>query len=248
MNSETVQDWFFIRYEDPDPHLRLRFKGDPQRLVTELLPRLCRWGGELVTQGICSRLCFDTYDRELERYGGSDGMVVAEELFGADSRAVVQMLSLLAGGLQGLDKTCLAVLSIDDLLGSLGASEDDRVAWSQEVESNQFASDDYRERKIALRKLLGNPEHLWQYPGGGALLSVLAARRKTLSNVALRLDSLTRDGVLSVTKNTLYRSYVHMHCNRLIGRDDTAEHRALSLLRRTRLSLKRSPLHVPRGT
>ncbi len=25
--------WFFIRYADPDPHLRLRFRGDPDRLT-----------------------------------------------------------------------------------------------------------------------------------------------------------------------------------------------------------------------
>src|SRR5262249_17411957 len=32
--------WFFLRYADPDPHLRLRFAGDPQRLTGELLPAL----------------------------------------------------------------------------------------------------------------------------------------------------------------------------------------------------------------
>jgi hypothetical protein len=26
-NCEQIEKWFFIRYADPDPHLRLRFKG-----------------------------------------------------------------------------------------------------------------------------------------------------------------------------------------------------------------------------
>src|SRR5262249_23518238 len=93
-SSGLADEWFFIRYSDPDPHLRLRFHGRPEQLVGELIPHVCCWAAGLVTEGLCSRFCIDTYDRELERYGGPASTAVAEMLFAVDSRAVVEMLRL----------------------------------------------------------------------------------------------------------------------------------------------------------
>jgi thiopeptide-type bacteriocin biosynthesis protein len=237
-----VENWFFIRYSDPDPHLRLRFRGDPRRLIAELVPRLCDWGADLVRRGVCSRLCLDTYDRELERYGGPEGMAAAEDIFGADSRAVVRVLGVLAQGLLALDRISLAVLSIDDLLDSLGASEDERLAWCREVlGSRRLAGPEYRARKATLRDLLGHPGALGRQPGGAALAGILGARRQELSAVGPRLAALGRDGALSQPRSALHRSYVHMHCNRLLGRDGTAEEQVLALLERTRYGLKQAP-------
>jgi thiopeptide-type bacteriocin biosynthesis protein len=35
----------------------------------------------------------DTYDREIERYGGSEGIRVAEQIFAVDSACVLDLLS-----------------------------------------------------------------------------------------------------------------------------------------------------------
>ena len=88
-----AEEWFFIRYADPDPHLRLRFRGTPERLVGQLVPQVCTWAADLMRDGFCLRFCFDTYDREVERYGGEMGAATAEALFAADSCAVVELLS-----------------------------------------------------------------------------------------------------------------------------------------------------------
>ena len=119
----AANDWFFVRYGDPDPHLRIRFRGQSERLMGELLPRICTWAHGLITNGLSTRLCFDTYDRELERYGGPEGTAAAEAILGADSRAVIEMLRISRGGLLELDMTSLTVLSIDDFLTGLGASD-----------------------------------------------------------------------------------------------------------------------------
>ena len=46
----------------------------PDRLIGKLVPELCAWADGLTSQGLCTRLCLDTYERELERYGGPAGM------------------------------------------------------------------------------------------------------------------------------------------------------------------------------
>jgi thiopeptide-type bacteriocin biosynthesis protein len=238
----TAASWFFIRYADPDPHLRLRFRGDPFRLLKELAPHLCGWADGLLSDGVITRLCFDTYEREVERFGGPSGVAAAEALFHADSLAVIEMLRLFRGGLLDLDMSSLAMISIDDLLASLGAADAERLVWYRErVSSRKLAGDEYRRRKDTLRRLLGDPEQLHARPGGDALARVLDARRNELAGVRDQLDALARAGELLQPKSTLFRSYVHLHCNRLFASDRSAEEQILALLERTRDGLSRAP-------
>jgi thiopeptide-type bacteriocin biosynthesis protein len=161
-----AEEWFFIRYSDPDPHLRLRFRGVPERLVGQLLPQFCSWAAELMGDGLCPRFCFDTYDRELERYGGVSGTAAAEALFAADSRAVAELLYLDQQRYLGMDRTTLAVLSIDDLLAGLGLTEVDRLKWYRDQDVSRHKSGpEYRQRKESLRSLLGDPTRLSAEPG-----------------------------------------------------------------------------------
>lgn len=59
-----------------------------------------------------SRMCLDTYDRELERHGGPAAMSLAESIFGADSRFTVEPLRLSRTGVLALDLTILGVLTV----------------------------------------------------------------------------------------------------------------------------------------
>lgn len=63
LSDGLADKWFFIRYSDPDPHLRIRFHGAPETLTSELLPAISKWAGELMADDLCHRFCFDTYDR-----------------------------------------------------------------------------------------------------------------------------------------------------------------------------------------
>ena len=183
-----------------------------------------------------------TYDRELEHHGGTEGTAAAEAIFGADSRAVIEMLRLSREGLLKIDMTSLAVLSIDDLLTSLGLGEADRVDWYRErVTARTTTGDEYRRRKDVLRGLLGDPEHIRSQPGDDALTRVLAARRNELHPIIQRLDTLTAAKELSQSRSMLLRSYVHMHCNRLPAGDRSIEEQVLGLLARMRYGLKQAP-------
>jgi lantibiotic biosynthesis protein len=237
----AADDWFFIRYADPDPHIRLRFHGQPERLTGELVPYVCKWANGILSDGLGVRLCFDTYDREIERFGGTAGTAAAEAIFGADSRAVIEMLRLPRVGLLDMDMTSLAVLSIDGLLDGLGSSEASLVWYREKVTSRNAAGEEYRRRKTNLRRLLGDPEHLRSQPGGDALARVLAARRDELATIGSKLDALAAAKELFQPKSALVRACVHLHCNRLLGANQWTEDQILDLLGRTRHGLNQAP-------
>ncbi|OLT29127.1 hypothetical protein BJF83_00425 [Nocardiopsis sp. CNR-923] len=61
----TVERWFFVRYDDPHPHLRLRFRGVPDTLNADVLPRLRDWVVALGASGLVGRLQLTTYTPEV---------------------------------------------------------------------------------------------------------------------------------------------------------------------------------------
>jgi thiopeptide-type bacteriocin biosynthesis protein len=238
--------WHFLRYGDPEPHLRLRFRGDPGRLTGVLLPRLGAWAAGLVDAGGCERFVLDTYEREVERYGGPEGMAAAEDLFAADSRCVAGLLAL-AGPAWPLDRVGLAVVTLDDLLAGLGLDPGRRLALlGRRVGDRRASGAEHRRRKATLRPLLADPGRLAAEPAGAAILGLLAGRRAALAPVAARLAGLAAAGRLGGRGlDELAASFAHLHCNRLLGPDPAAERLVTGLLLRTRESLERAPLAHP---
>jgi hypothetical protein len=66
VGSGAADSWFFMRYADPQFHVRVRFHGDPDGIrpaVDELV-------AGLVDDGLVHDAKLATYRREVERYGG----------------------------------------------------------------------------------------------------------------------------------------------------------------------------------
>jgi thiopeptide-type bacteriocin biosynthesis protein len=95
-----------------------------------------------------------------------------------------------------------------------------------------------------LRERLGDPVRLPSEPEGAALSAALAARRAALAPFGPRLAALAEQGVLTETPAMLYRSFVHLHCNRLLGLSAGGEQTVLGLLLRTHEGLERAPHRV----
>ena len=70
----VVDHWFFLRYADPEHHLRLRLHGEPAALREHALPALTDALADHLGDGTISKVAVDTYDREIERYGGDAGI------------------------------------------------------------------------------------------------------------------------------------------------------------------------------
>jgi thiopeptide-type bacteriocin biosynthesis protein len=237
--SGLAPSWFFLRYADPEPHLRARWHGDPELLLRQLLPHLSDVAQALIEAGALTRFALDTYERELDRYGGPAGLDMCERIFHADSRAVLQLLALPPG--PDSDLTELTVRSIDSLLAGLGLDPAARLAFYvrqtssiEDETTRRRAGEDYRERKTRLRALLGGTR-------SDPVADILAARESVLADAAEELNRLDAAGLLSGPVGNLYPSLVHMHVNRLAGSlEGPTETHLLHLLQRTRHGLQAS--------
>jgi thiopeptide-type bacteriocin biosynthesis protein len=236
-----ADDWFFIRYGDPDLHVRLRFRGDPAKLVSELAPAAFAWLGPLVEERICTRFTVDTYDREVERYGGPEGVRIAEAIFAADSVATADLLALPGRLAKADDRADLAVLTVTELLDGLGFDATARLAWLKGLGLAQSRADfaaDYRQRRDRLVALLRAPAGEGGSAFGKDVADILARRRAALLPRGHELADAAAAGRLTQPTATLLRSHVHMHANRLLGPDTEAERRLYGVLVRTHESLK----------
>jgi thiopeptide-type bacteriocin biosynthesis protein len=240
--EKLVDHWFFLRYADPEPHLRVRYGGDPAVLIGQLLPVLCNWASALRSKGYCNRFTFDTYEREVERYGGAQGIEVAEAVFCADSVAVETYTKLLIQRASSLDKETLAVLTVDNLLDGFGLSELERTIWLRSILAHSAeVGAVYRKRRDVLRSELAMARRRDAGLLEQLLLAAMSTARSALAPCGRRLTELEGQCKLSTPLARIYGSFVHMHCNRLLGIDRSAESRVLGLLLRTSVSLEEAP-------
>ncbi|MDQ1031272.1 thiopeptide-type bacteriocin biosynthesis protein [Streptomyces umbrinus] len=237
--SGLSDGWYFVRYADPEPHLRIRLHGEPSALIGPLLEQVCLWADDLSAGGMCTKFSFETYEREVERYGGEAGMRAAEAIFTADSPVVGEMLQASKEGLITASMVDLAVISIDDLLDCFGVDPEERARFSYGPfpPCSREGGNAYRERKRALRQVLGCPG-AWD----AETTRLLRARRLALRPALDLLDSLHSNNLLQCSRTMLHRHYVHLHANRLLGTDRNQERLVLELLRRTRAGLSRAPV------
>ncbi|MCX5239080.1 lantibiotic dehydratase [Streptomyces prunicolor] len=85
-------DWWFIRYLDPDDHLRLRLSCTPGS-VGAAFERVGAWTRHLRHRGLITHASVETYHPETARFGGPGAIEVAKGLFAADSAAAVAQLA-----------------------------------------------------------------------------------------------------------------------------------------------------------
>jgi thiopeptide-type bacteriocin biosynthesis protein len=230
--SGVARRWFFIRYADPQPHIRLRFQGVPATLAESLLPKMLGWAQDLLAKDFCLRFAIDTYEREIERYGGDDAIDIAEDLFSIDSESVLTLLRFL-GPRSPLVRVDLAVFGLNYLLDSIGCSVAQRLALLKDISAPRRESGPvYRERKGVLQALVGLQHNSALARIINEMSHAMEPNTARILDIGWRFRALDECGELTLPLNAIFRSFAHMQCNRL-GLDVTSEKLAYGLLMRS---------------
>ncbi|XCM84243.1 lantibiotic dehydratase [Kitasatospora sp. HUAS MG31] len=224
--EEDVDRWFFLRYRDPDPHLRLRFHGDPQALHGRVLPALARHVRGLIDAGALRTMALDVYRPETDRYGGPAAQEAAERLFLTDSRSALLQLRARRAGAAAVPDEVLAAVGHAVLLDSLG--DWDWCAWADHLFTKGPDHEVYQRHRSLVDRLIRPGEaarHAAEALGIPALgpLWTESPEPRAYGGLVLAGPEADRDeAVLSL---------LHMRHNRLFGIDAAAEARGYAVLR-----------------
>lgn len=221
--SGACDRWFFLRYADPEFHIRVRFHGEPGA-VSQLIPALHERCAPLVAAGLLHRVQLDTYDREIERYGGDAGIDLAERLFHTDSEAALAVISALDAASELDERWRYALLGIDQILADLGLDLaqrlqvicDQRAGFGAEYAVTTLFERSlgakFRNERLQLETMLGGASE-------GNLDFVRGAFRRRSEQSRAIIDELIareRAGQLTVPVAELAKSFIHMHANRCL--------------------------------
>lgn len=231
-----VDRWFFIRYRDPDPVLRLRFHGDPQVLSGALLPGLHAWAANLRGHRLISHLSLQPYQPEVERYGGPEAIAAAERVFHADSQAVLATLALLESGHLPLDPVVIAAAGYVDLLRHLfppASQQSTEPPWIETLlrtyPKGARHKEFQRRRRDVLALIDPYDAKAAERAGAGALTQVWQQRAGAVADYGRLLREL--GGQASAAPGEVWASLAHMHHNRLLGIDPESEAVSLAIAR-----------------
>lgn len=228
-NRNLFNKWFFIRYSDPDWHIRVRFHGESNILCGELLPLLNNLLDPMIESGELHKVELMTYEREVERYGGPESIGLVESLFMYDSSLVAKACLLVDDYGEDI-RWRIALNYTHKLLNLFDYNSDERLNLISHLRDG--FGNEFNESSI-LRKQLGNRfrEYQAQLDDDFNKLNIAATDeldeiqtfisklfKEWLSDaepVVKVLVKLIKENKLNCTRDSLLASLLHMHNNRM---------------------------------
>jgi thiopeptide-type bacteriocin biosynthesis protein len=255
-----VRRWYFIRYRDDGWHLRVRFLGEANALSARLLPALGAIVDPLLRQGIVHRMAVDTYEREVERYGGPAATEACERMFEADSDTVMDLLPHMLGD-DGADRRWQwTLLSVSRMLDAFALAPADRMALPGRLRDGLFAEfggahalhvrlgERFRRERAALERLLEKGDD----PDTRHVRAAIDRRDERMHEPLELLQRLGRDDRLATPLASIAASCVHMAVNRMLRTRARAHelviHDFLERLDASRAARARAAVRVPAAT
>lgn len=219
-NSGLISNWFFIRYNDPENHLRIRFLVNNNE-HTKVIQYLKQFISPFESSGQIWKITLDTYMREINRYGQTT-ISLSEQIFGLDSNDVLEIHQLIdEHEYPDYYRWMFGMLSTDLLFECLQYDDGEKTKLTERIKE-QFAgefnigkftkktlSEKYRNYSATIEELLDAPEN---HP----FKQVLSRKKEQLMPLCAELLRHRDEGLLTVNFQDFTVSHIHMIFNRLV--------------------------------
>ena len=217
--------YFFVRYKDRDNHLRLRFRCDSGHQQHNIQDALQEWMRGLQVVDLVKEAQFDSYERELDRYGGRRALSLCEEYFYHDSILAtcavseafcnedVRWLFALTSAYEVMADFNLSLEKRLDILTRLRSGYGQEYAENAEL--RRMLGRRYQENKSKINQLLSVAEEYSDSPNAG-ITSAVRKRRQSTQAVVNELKHLDERGELSRPLTSIVESIMHMSVNRIL--------------------------------
>ncbi|WP_290833800.1 thiopeptide-type bacteriocin biosynthesis protein [Flavobacterium sp.] len=216
LENKTISKWFFIRYNDPDDHIRIRFNCESVENVTEVIKKLYPIFDELIESDVIWKLQTDTYQREIERYGAGT-IMESESIFYFDSEMILNYVALKQYFEKEETQLLFSFLAIDSFLNSFHLTINDKLLLLdnlQESFKKEFNVDkqlkkefdkNYRELSVEIDALLSKKVD-------NEFAELFEAIYEKQCKVNLLVPSIKSN--IQIPLNSFLVSHIHMMINR----------------------------------
>lgn len=212
--NNYISKWFFIRFHDPKSHLRVRFYLNNIADHSIILSKITNKLQEFNDSGEISNVLFETYNREIERYG-QNTIEDTETLFHKNSEFTLQCLSY-----DDEEKIIFCLFYINEMLKKVDLDIQEKLVWIKNFNQafkEEFNADKnlnsqldkkYREFKPQLINLMQSDDFLAER---NAIIFHIEECTFTLQNILQNHQNQS----LEVSLQSFFQSIFHMNINRL---------------------------------
>ncbi|WP_367865780.1 thiopeptide-type bacteriocin biosynthesis protein [Pedobacter sp. WC2423] len=208
-SGKKIKKWFFIRYNDPADHIRLRLQLKEIKDGYELIAALSKIVAPYITSGVVADLQLKTYRQETERYG-LERMDLVEKCFGANSDYV---LSIIAKPVATNDLYILSIRLIENVMYNARYTLAEQLQFAERMYTS-FAAE-FNVQSDATKKI--NQSYKDFDMDGLTIVLTKLQQKKAAQTVNTFLNSLS--ACAETEKNNMLSDLFHMHANRIFHHD-----------------------------
>jgi thiopeptide-type bacteriocin biosynthesis protein len=219
-HDDLIDQWFYIRYADPEPHIRFRVHLASVFALGRVIQSINSSFAALIRSKQIWKVQFDTYERELERYGEAS-IELVEQLFFNDSLAIASLISR-ADMTENFEEVrwLWGLLSIDRLLNDFDFQLPQKIELMELLVASSYPEANYdnllsKQLTFKYRHYRNKIEGL--FAEGAPVIGDDLLRYRSLNNrpATLLLSELISSGTVPQDLNLLVISLIQMTMNRL---------------------------------
>lgn len=210
--DKSFDNLFFIRYIDPTYHFRVRFFANKSKFY-KIIEDLNSVFSYEIKSFLIDKIQIDTYEREIERYGGGLGLEISEKIFYFDSVCVLQVLSWVKRKTMHDNLWLISIVGVDCLFNDFSIELENRLITLTELrnyyftlisnskEVNKNISNFYNEKRNIIEKNMNSAYFENDY--------FTFFKERSVKNQILIHELIKNEVEVDV------KSYIHMFLNRL---------------------------------
>ena len=207
---------FYIRYNDPMSHIRLRIKATTIENKLNIENFIFKKLQPLLENNIIENYSQNIYIRELERYGGEDCIDFIENIFTINSKLAMQLL------IRNKDRDlnelkCDMIVCIYTILKTFSYSDNEIMNLYSNISDDKAKYYFHKYKNVILRGVLNVHEYFSSY------ICDLIESHDRFNQIPL-LKSKGR------SSDEIAKSIIHMFCNRVFGTNREIEKSVLACI------------------
>lgn len=205
LKSKTIDLWFFIRYSDPNNHLRLRFHLLNTADFSKVVNTLNKAISPMVSSNLIWNVSINTYKREFNRYGLKT-IPLVEKYFFYDSINILNLIQKSHDDDNLRFKMTLKL--VDELLETFNLLPKEKLNYLNNLQrsyKNKFSINTLEKRELNKK---------YQSLSIEKEPSIEFKNLSELNKIGLKLKLLNTEDKLEIPFKNLMSSIIHMTINR----------------------------------